>query len=84
MKRYDVVDPDSRAVGNVYEYRRRWYHNSSTGMHGPFASAEEALAQWYWFWNKDTSYFTLIAVNDLPSKARRRELADQFNRFYYK
>jgi hypothetical protein len=59
MKTITINNPDGAAVGNIYFYNRGFYHNSPSGVHGPWKTAEKALAEWVDFYRKDFQYFSI-------------------------
>ena len=60
MRRWKITTDDGDDIGNIYEYRRGYYHNSRTGQHGPFKSQEAALTEWAHFWRKDLRFIACV------------------------
>jgi hypothetical protein len=57
MKTLMIKNPEGKTVGNIYFYHRGYYHNSQSGVHGPWDTAEKALREWADFYLKDLQYF---------------------------
>ena len=81
MKTIEIKNPDGETAGNIYQYRRGFYHTTQTDyVHGPFKTADQALKEWCDTHRKDPAYFTAVGSHDGISGNVRTKIREQHKR----